>query len=310
MFGKLTAALKEGLRKTKEKILGGIRAILPFGRELDADLVDQLEEHLYTADIGPKTVAKMMAAVRTEWKERRIKTTDECFFFLKSHVKGILASEGSNLRRAASGPTVILIAGVNGTGKTTSIAKIAHRLKKEGTVILAAGDTFRAAASEQLGMWADRLGVRLIRHDNGADPAAVAYDAVEAAISSKATWLIIDTAGRLHTQGNLMAELEKVKRIIRKRIPEAPHETLLVLDATTGQNAIVQAAEFGKILDLTGLVLTKLDGTAKGGAIIGIRDQVKIPVKFVGVGEKIEDLEDFDPDSFVEALFEPPETKA
>lgn len=310
MFGKLTAALKEGLRKTKEKILGGIRAILPFGRDLNADLVDQLEEHLYTADIGPKTVAKMMAAVRAAWKNREIKTTDECFLFLKAHVKAILATENPGLRRAASGPTIILVAGVNGTGKTTSIAKIAHRLKKDGTVILAAGDTFRAAASEQLGLWAERLGVRLIRHDKGADPAAVAYDAVEAALASNAMWLIIDTAGRLHTQENLMAELEKVKRIIRKRIPDAPHETLLVLDATTGQNAITQAAEFGKILNLTGLVLTKLDGTAKGGAVIGIRDQVKIPVKFVGVGEKIDDLEDFDPDSFVEALFDTPEVRA
>lgn len=309
MFGKLTAALKEGLRKTKEKILGGIRAILPFGRDLDADLVDQLEEHLYSADIGPRTVGKIMEAVRAAWKSRTIKTTDECFAFLKAHVKGILSGESTALRRAASGPTVVLVAGVNGTGKTTSIAKIANRLKKDGPVILAAGDTFRAAASEQLALWADRIGVRLIRQDKGADPAAVAFDAVEAALSSKAAWLVIDTAGRLHTQENLMAELDKVKRIIRKRIPDAPHETLLVLDATTGQNAISQAVEFGKVLDLTGLVLTKLDGTAKGGAIIGIRDQVKIPVKFVGVGEKVDDLETFDPDGFVEALFETPETK-
>ncbi len=313
MFGKLkalTEKLKDGLKKTKDKLVGGLRAIMPFGRNLDDDLIEQMEEYLFTADIGPKTVKKIMDAVRLAYKERRIKTTDECFAFLKQFLKQMLAGDGKGLRRAPSGPTVIMVAGVNGSGKTTSIAKLTNRLKKDGSVLLAASDTFRAAAVDQLALWSERLGVKIIRQATGSDPAAVAYDAAEAAVARSVDFLVVDTAGRLHTQENLMKELEKIKRVIQKKIPDAPHETLLVLDGTTGQNAINQALEFGKILNITGIFLTKLDGTAKGGAVIGIRDQVDIPIKFIGVGEKAEDIEDFDPEAFVEALFETPEGAA
>jgi fused signal recognition particle receptor len=306
MFGKLADALRSGLKKTKEKLLGGLRAILPAGRKLDDALIDQMEEHLLTADIGPKTTLRVVDAVRLAYKERRIATTDQCFDFLKAYLRDLLQGDGATLRRAASGPTVVLVAGVNGSGKTTSIAKLAQRLKREGTVVLCAADTFRAAAVEQLSLWSERLGVQIVRQATGADPAAVAFDAVEAAIARKADFLVVDTAGRLHTQENLMKELEKIVRVLRKRIPDAPHETLLVLDGTTGQNAVQQAQEFAKILPITGLVVTKLDGTAKGGALIGIRDQVRVPVKFVGVGEKAEDLIDFDAAAFVETLFEAP----
>jgi fused signal recognition particle receptor len=304
VFGKLTQALKDSLKKTKDKLLGGLRAILPFGRDLSDEIIDEMEETLFVADIGPKTVKKIVDAVRLEWRERRLKTTDECFAFLKRYVRGLLGEPSSGLARAPSGPTVVMIAGVNGSGKTTSIAKLAWRLKQEGTVLLAAADTFRAAAVEQLAMWSERLGVKLVRQSTGSDPAAVAFDAIESAVAKGVDFLIVDTAGRLHTQENLMKELEKIKRVIKKRVPDAPHETLLVLDASTGQNAINQALEFGKILEITGIFLTKLDGTAKGGAVIGIRDQVGIPIKFVGVGETMQDIEDFDPDAFVDALFE------
>ncbi|HMS18159.1 MAG TPA: signal recognition particle-docking protein FtsY, partial [Planctomycetota bacterium] len=295
---------KEGLKKTKEKVLGGLRAIIPFGRDLSDDLIEEMEEYLLTADIGPRTVQKIMARVREAYKSKVIRTTDDCYVFLKKILKEMLKSDGASLKRAPSGPTVILVAGVNGSGKTTSIAKLAYRLKAEGgTVMLAAADTFRAAAVEQLATWCDRLGCQIIRQSTGSDPAAVAFDAVEAALARDVTWLVIDTAGRLHTQKNLMAELDKIKRVITRKIPDAPHETILVLDATTGQNAINQANEFGRILNITGLFLTKLDGTAKGGAVIGIRDQVNIPIKFIGVGEKPENIEDFDAEAFVEGLF-------
>ena len=304
MFGRLTAALKKGLTRTRQKIVGGLRAILPLGRDLDAELIEEMEEYLLTADIGPRTVMKIVDAVREAWKEKTIRTTDECYAFLKEYLKGLLRDDGAGLHKAASGPTVILVAGVNGTGKTTSIAKLAHRLSRGGSsVLLAASDTFRAAAVEQLATWSERIGCQIIRQAQGADPAAVAYDAAQAAVARGVDYLIVDTAGRLHTQANLMQELEKIKRVVAKHIPGAPHETLLILDATTGQNAIRQALEFGRILDLTGLFLTKLDGSAKGGAVIGIRDQVRVPVKFIGVGEQFTDIEDFDADAFVEALF-------
>jgi fused signal recognition particle receptor len=304
VFGKITQALKKGLQKTKDKLLGGLRTILPFGRELDDRLIEEMEEHLLTADIGPRTVMRIMAAVRSAYKERRIKTTDECYAFLKDFLKAMLREDGAALRSAPEGPTVVLVAGVNGSGKTTSIAKLAWRLTQGGKkVLLAAADTFRAAAVEQLALWSQRIGCTIIRQEGGSDPAAVAFDAAEAAVARGIDYLVVDTAGRLHTQNNLMKELEKIKRVIQKRIPGAPHETILVLDATTGQNAINQALEFGRILDLSGLFLTKLDGTAKGGAVIGIRDQVRIPIKFIGVGEKPEDIEDFDADAFVEGLF-------
>ena len=305
VFGKLTRALKNGLQKTREKVVGGLKAALPFGRDLDDDLIEEMEEYLYTADMGPRTVARITEAVRDAYKSKEIKTTDECFSFLRGYLRDLLRDDRGGLRRAPSGPTVVLVAGVNGSGKTTSIAKLAHRLSRDGDkVLLAAADTFRAAAVEQLVTWSERIGCQIVRQNTGSDPAAVAFDAAEAAVSRDVDWLIVDTAGRLHTQKNLMQELDKIKRVITKKIPDAPHETILVLDANTGQNAINQAAEFSKVLDITGLFLTKLDGTAKGGAIIGIRDQVAIPILFIGVGEQQDHIEDFDAEAYVEGLFE------
>jgi len=305
VFGKLTRALREGLQKTKAKVVGGLKTVLPFGRDLDDDLIEEMEEYLYTADIGPRTVAKITDAVRDAYKAKTIKTTDDCFAFLKNYLKDLLRGEDRSMQRAEEGPTVVLVAGVNGSGKTTSIAKLAYRLSKDGDkVMLAAADTFRAAAVEQLVTWSERVGCQIIRQQTGSDPAAVAFDAAEAAVSRGVDRLIVDTAGRLHTQKNLMQELDKIKRVITKKIPGAPHETILVLDANTGQNAINQATEFGKVLEISGLFLTKLDGTAKGGAVIGIRDQVDVPIRFIGVGEKKEHIEDFDAEAYVEGLFE------
>lgn len=305
MFKKFTQLLKAGIEKTKEKILGGLRAIMPFGRDLDSDLIDKMEDYLFSADIGPQTVVRIIEAVREAYKAKTIKKTDECFEFLKRTLKDIMRADNNALAKAASGPTVVLIAGINGSGKTTSIAKLAMHLQKQGhKVMVAAGDTFRAAAVEQLTIWAQRLGIEIIRKAQGADPASVAFDACEAAKARGADYLLVDTAGRLHTQKNLMAELEKIKRTIAKKIEGAPHEVILILDSTNGQNAIAQAQEFKKSIDVTGLFLTKLDGTAKGGAVIGIRDQISVPVKFIGIGEKPEDIERFDADAFVEALFE------
>ena len=305
MFGKLSKAPKLGLKKTKDRLVGGLRVILPFGRDLDDALIEEMEEHLLVADIGPGTAMKITEAVRTAYKAKEIKTTDDCYEFLRRYLKDLLATDGSAVMRAESGPTVILVAGVNGSGKTTSIAKLARHLKEEGnSVLLAAADTFRAAAVEQLITWSERIGVQIVHQQTGSDPAAVAFDAADAALARGVDYLIVDTAGRLHTQSNLMSELEKIKRVVGKKIPDAPHETILILDATTGQNAINQALEFGKVVDITGLFLTKLDGSAKGGAVIGIRDQVKIPIKFIGVGETPADLETFDADAFVDGLFE------
>ena len=305
MFGKLTQKLKAGLARTKERLIGGLRSILPSGRDLNADLIDEMEEYLFSADIGPTTVTKIVDEVRRAFPAKEIQTTEECFEFLRNHMKSIMGEGVHELNKADSGPRVILVAGVNGSGKTTSIAKLAHWLiAQDQTVLLAAADTFRAAATEQLTIWADRLGCGIIKKAHGADPASVAFDACDAARARGIDTLIVDTAGRLHTQKNLMQELEKIKRIIGKQLEGAPHEVLLVLDANNGQNAIVQAEEFTDSIDVTGLFLTKLDGTAKGGAVIGIRDQVEVPVKFIGVGEKPEDIEVFDASAFVEALFE------
>ena len=305
MFKKLTAKLKQGLAKTKEKLLGGLRAVLPIGRELNQDLIDEMEDYLYSADIGPKTVGVIVEQISEAYRSKEISTTDECFAFLKETLRGIMSAESQSLARAESGLTVVLVAGINGSGKTTSIAKLCHRLRADDKkVVLAAADTFRAAAVEQLAIWSERLGVDIIKKGQGADPASVAFDACDAAKARGADYLIVDTAGRLHTQKNLMQELEKIKRVIGKKIEGAPHEVLLVLDANNGQNAIVQAEQFTSVIDVTGLFLTKLDGTAKGGAVIGIRHQIDVPVKFIGIGEKAEDIEEFDADAFVEALFE------
>ena len=305
MFKKFTKKLKDGLARTKDKLLGGLKAVLPFGRALDADLIDRMEEYLYSADIGPKTVLKIMDRIQSAYKEKQVTTTDECFDFLKEILREIMGQDGEGLRSATAGPTVILVAGINGSGKTTSIAKLGHLLRAgDKKVMFAAGDTFRAAAVEQLTIWAERLDIEIIKKNQGADPASVAFDACDAAIARGVDYLIVDTAGRLHTQRNLMLELEKIKRVIGNKIEGAPHEVILILDANNGQNAIVQAEQFKAAVDVTGLFLTKLDGTAKGGAVIGIRDQIDVPVKFIGIGEKPEDIEEFRAEAFVEALFE------
>ncbi|MDP6959311.1 MAG: signal recognition particle-docking protein FtsY, partial [Planctomycetota bacterium] len=242
--------------------------------------------------------------MRDAYKKGEIKTTDQIIPFLKEDLKKRLVENGNEIQWAETAPTVILVCGVNGTGKTTSIAKLAHQFKNEGKkVLLCASDTFRAAAVEQLDIWANRLGVDIVKHQMGADPAAVVYDAADAAIARKSDILIIDTAGRLQTKENLMAELSKIGRVASKKIPGAPHEVLLVLDATTGQNAVSQAHHFGEATNVTGLFLSKLDGTAKGGIVVAIKEKLQIPVKFMGLGENSEDIAPFRAEEFVEALF-------
>jgi fused signal recognition particle receptor len=292
-----------GLLKTSKKLAGRLKDIVA-GRKVDDDLLDQVEEILITSDVGVVATAKILDRLREAYGEREIEEGDQVIPYLKELLRGMLATDGSDLEWAAEPPTVVLVAGVNGSGKTTSIAKLAHIHSRAGKkVILAASDTFRAAAVEQLTIWAERTGVQIVKHQTGADPAAVAFDAVEAAVARQADLLLVDTAGRLHTQDNLMRELEKVYRVLGKKIPDAPHECILVLDATTGQNAIQQVKIFREGIPVSGLFLAKLDGSAKGGAVIAIRDQVDVPVKFVGVGEGPEDVEAFDADEFVEALF-------
>lgn len=282
--------LWQGLTKTREAIGGRLASL--FGRKLDPQLLEELEEVLYSADLGPVAV-EILNELQSSFRKGEFKENQEWKPQLEQALLARL--EGAPLATAAKAPTVILIAGVNGSGKTTSIAKLAGYLRSKGhSVLLAAGDTFRAAAVEQLTIWADRLGVQIVKGASGADPSAVAFDALEAAIARKSDYLIVDTAGRLHTQKNLMAELEKIRRTLGKKIPNAPHEVLLILDSTTGQNALRQAEEFAKAVSVTGIFLSKLDGTAKGGAIFGIRKQLNIPIKFVGTGEQIDDIEVFD----------------
>lgn len=295
--------LKRGLAKTKSFFAKQLENLFSAFTRIDEDFMDELEEILYTADIGSVTTEEILSELRTQIKEQHLKDTAE----IKDLLRTLLANaigDGGTLDLSTT-PSVILVIGVNGVGKTTSIAKIAHQLKSEKKkVLLAAGDTFRAAAIDQLQVWADRVGVDLIRQDAGSDPAAVVYDALEAAKSRGSDVLIVDTAGRLHNKKNLMDELAKINRVIDKVLPGCARETLLVLDATTGQNAVMQAKEFQHAAHITGLVLTKLDGTAKGGMIFSIRRELGVPVKFIGVGEHVDDLQPFDPDAFIRALFE------
>lgn len=295
---------KKGLSKTREKVASVLRRVLPFGRKIDEQLLEEMADAMLAGDMGPRAVMALQAEVRAAWKAGQIKEAQEILPFLKRRIASTWSAGDRSLARAASGPTVIFVVGINGSGKTTSVAKLAGHLHRSGkSVLLAACDTFRAAAVEQLSVWAKRLGVEIVRHQQGSDPAAVAFDACDAAIARKMDVLLIDTAGRLHTQDHLMRELTKVRNVVRKRIPDAPHEVLLVLDATIGQNAINQAKMFTQHVDVSGLFLAKLDGSAKGGIVVGIRDQLDIPVKFVGLGETVDDIEPFDPDTFVEALF-------
>ncbi len=300
--------LKQGLAKTRDKIARSFHSILPFGKKIDETIINQLEDTMLTDDMGPGVTTRLIDEVRTAWKSGDIAETQEIIPFLKRQIVSYWPESDRQLIRAASGPTVILVTGVNGSGKTTSVAKLCSYLTKQGNqVILGAGDTFRAAAVAQLTEWSNRLGVQIVKHQQGADPGAVAFDACDAALARKADVLIIDTAGRLHTQDHLMRELNKIQRVVEKKIPGAPHEVLLVLDSTIGQNAINQAKVFSQHVKVTGLFLAKLDGSAKGGIVIGIHDQINIPVKFVGLGETPDDIEPFNPESFVEALFAEPE---
>lgn len=296
--------LKNALGKTRDKVVGGFKSVLPFGRKIDEALLEEVHDTMLRADFGPATASSLIDAVRAAWKKGEVKESQDILAFLKQHIIAKWPLDTLALAKADSGPTVILVAGINGSGKTTSVAKLANYLKKEGhKVILAACDTFRAAAVLQLAKWAERCGVEIIKHDQGADPGAVAYDACEAAMARKADILLVDTAGRLHTQDHLMRELSKIERVVEKKIPGAPHEVLLVLDATIGQNAVNQARSFSEHVKVTGIILAKLDGSAKGGIVVGIRDQLSVPVKFVGLGESLDDIEPFDPQVFVEALF-------
>jgi fused signal recognition particle receptor len=298
--------LRQGLSKTQNKLGQGLESL--FARsEIDDDFIEELEELLITSDLGVKTSTELLERMREAIKKEKMKEGGEVRGWLKNEIKEILSAVENPLAIPGDRkePFVIMVTGVNGTGKTTTIGKIAMRFKQDGSkVLIGAADTFRAAAIEQLQIWAGRAGGQVIAHQEGADPSAVAFDAIKAAQARKTDVLIIDTAGRLHTKVNLMEELKKVKRITGRELPGAPHEILLVLDATTGQNAVAQAKMFNQALEVTGLVLTKLDGTAKGGIIVAISDELKIPIRFIGVGEKIYDLQPFCASEFVDALFE------
>jgi fused signal recognition particle receptor len=304
-FSKTLDKLKTALSKTKEVLTTDVRTLFVPGRQIDDAFLDEMEEKLIRADMGVKRVESLKSAVRENWKMGRIRNADQAEGVIREQLLGVFPAEDREIRFAAAGPTVIMVAGVNGAGKTTSIAKLAWLLKNQmgKKVMVAASDTFRAAAVDQLSTWADRIGVEIVKQKQGSDPAAVAYDACEKARAREFDVLIVDTAGRLHTQQHLMAELAKIRNVVAKRIEGAPHEVLLVLDATTGQNAVLQAKNFREAIDVTGIVLAKLDGTAKGGVVIAIKDQLNIPVKFVGLGETPEDIETFEPQRFIDALF-------
>lgn len=294
--------LREGLGKTRNALMGGIESVMRSFVKIDEDFLEELEEILITSDVGVGASEEIIEELRERIRDDRIKTRDDTMQALREIITGMIG-ESEPLKLDTS-PSVILVIGVNGAGKTTSVGKISARLKAEGKrVVVAAADTFRAAAIDQLSVWCDRSGVELVKQSEGSDPAAVVYDAANYARNKHADVLIVDTAGRLHNKKNLMNELAKINRVIDRELPGASRENLLVLDATTGQNAIIQAKEFGEAANITGLVLNKLDGTAKGGIILSIRRELGLPVKFIGVGEKIDDMQPFDSAEFIDALF-------
>ena len=296
--------LKKALAKTREKFAHSVKALFTLGRAIDQDALDELAEVLIMADVGPRSAQRISDDVRQAYHGKRFKDPQGLLAFLQQDMKQSLSHWDTSMRLAPSGPSVILVVGVNGAGKTTSIAKLASLYRREGKkVLLAAADTYRAAATDQLEVWSKRVKVGLVKHQAGSDPAAVVFDAMDAALGRGVDLLIVDTAGRLQTRENLMRELTKIRDVVARKLEGAPHEVLLVLDATTGQNGISQAKLFSEAVEVTGVFLAKLDGTAKGGIVIGMRDQIDIPVKFVGLGEKPEDVEPFDPDLFVDALF-------
>lgn len=301
--------LREGLEKTRDVFTNTLRSLLQ-GRRIDQALLSDVEEVLLRADVGVTTTERILQGVQRAATRAGITEGEKVLELIENEIAEILVESPSATQDAAfevdasHRPHVILVVGVNGVGKTTTIGKLAHNYKRNGkSVIIGAADTFRAAANEQLEVWAQRAGVEVVHQKQGADPAAVAYDTLNAAVARQCDICIIDTAGRLHNKQGLMQELEKISRVMKKIVPEAPHDVFLVLDATTGQNAILQAREFGKVANVSGLVLTKLDGTAKGGVVVAIANELRVPVRYIGVGERIDDLQPFDIRRFVEALF-------
>lgn len=296
--------IKSGLSKTRNKIVQSISETITGKAQIDENTLDKIEEILITSDIGVDTAEMIIDNVRKTLKNEKDRSVDNVLKLIKSELFKILP-ESNNKNLSLPKPYIILVVGVNGVGKTTSIGKLAYNYKNLGyKVIVGAADTFRAAANEQLEIWAQRAGVEIINSEKGTDPSSVAFETVKKAVEQNFDIVLIDTAGRLHNKTNLMNELSKIKKVIRKFSESAPNETLLVLDGTTGQNAVVQATEFSKVIDLTGLIVTKLDGTAKGGVVFQISNKLNIPIKYIGVGEGIEDLQEFDKDSFITALFE------
>ena len=296
--------LRNTLQKTKQGFVDKVTELVTGYKRVDDEFFERLEEILIEADVGVNTAMDLTERLKQRIYSEKISEMDKVNEVIQEELASLLEYEGSEINMSEDKPTVIMVVGVNGVGKTTTIGKLAYNFKEQGKkVVLAAGDTFRAAAIEQLGIWADRANADLVKHQEGSDAAAVAYDAVQAAISRKADIVLIDTAGRLHNKVNLMNEIGKVKKVIGRSKEDAPNEVLLVLDATTGQNAISQAKTFKEVVDVTGIVLTKLDGTAKGGIIFSIKEELGLPVKYIGVGEKAEDLKPFEPSEFVKALF-------
>jgi fused signal recognition particle receptor len=302
MLGWIVKKFKSGLAKTRSAF-GGVIGLFTGAHRVDKKFLASLEDQLLLADVGIDATTQIVDRVRQAYMDKEVGADVKAF--VQAELRGQLADADGGLKYQPTGPTVVMIAGVNGSGKTTSIAKLALRLKTDGKkVLVAACDTFRAAAVEQLAVWCERIGCDIVKQQQGSDPAAVAHDACERAKARGYDVLIVDTAGRLHTQTHLMRELEKIHRIVAKQLPGAPHEVLLVLDATNGQNAVAQAQKFTEVVKCTGIILTKVDGSAKGGAVFAIKSKVGLPVKFIGVGEGMEDIEPFDPDEFVKALFE------
>jgi fused signal recognition particle receptor len=298
--------LKAGIAKTRAGISERLDDVFAGRREIDADLLDELEYALITADIGVKTTGEILDSIRARVDRNTVGDATAIKNLIREHLLEVLQANERPVVQVMDPPAVIMVVGVNGAGKTTTIGKLARRYRDEGrTVLLCAADTFRAAATEQLVVWGERTGTDVIRQKSGADPSSVVYDALQAAKARKVDYVIVDTAGRLHTKENLMAELEKMQRTSKKVVPDAPHEVLLVLDATTGQNGLEQARKFTETSGVTGIVLTKLDGTAKGGVVVAITRELGLPIRYVGVGEKPEDLLPFDPDTFIDSIFEP-----
>ena len=297
--------MRAGLAKTQAGLVGRVDSLLRGRKVVDAELLEELEDILVSADFGIKTTQELIASLEESLSRGGETTPEMVRELLKEQIRERLRLEAAPLDPASAKPFVIMVVGVNGVGKTTTIGKLARQFAQQGhKVVLGAGDTFRAAAADQLAIWGERAEVNVVRHAEGADPAAVAFDAAKAAVARKADILILDTAGRLHTKVNLMEEMKKIRRVLGREIPDAPHETLLVLDATTGQNALVQARLFKDAVDVSGLALTKLDGTARGGVIVAIGAELGLPVRYVGIGEGVDDLRPFDPDLFVDALFQ------